>query len=113
MLRREIPWSKIGLGDRRVEGGTWVLWRFSLFGYVHTRGWSFWKRDAEGGTWVGRAVFVAAVVECTYRCESHAVEFALLGSIYSGIVYSLILSGFLHAVFECVKVVLGVLLGCG
>ncbi len=48
---------------------------------------------------------MAAAVECTYRCERHAVEFALMGSIYSGIVYSS-LSGFLHAVFECVKVVL-------
>ncbi len=39
VLKREIPWSKIGLGDRRVEDGTWVLWRFLCLGmYIHVAG---------------------------------------------------------------------------
>ena len=69
---------------------------FCLGMYIHVAG-CFGR--VRRGTWAGRAVFVAAAVGCTYRCESHAVVFALLGSIYAGIVHSL-LFGLLHAVFK-------------
>ena len=79
---------RAGLG---FSGGS-----FCLGMYIHVAG-CFGR--VRGGTWAGRAVFAAAAVGCTYRCDSHAVVFALLGSISAGIVHSL-LFGLLHAVFK-------------